>query len=675
LARTETRLNGKWWFLATVAEAHFGLRDYEPAAQWLQRAKELPETPLWEFESAAVQLASLAQLQHGMPEEAEQAEQTRAWAVLQAFLDNKADAVRTAFAGKFGLALSGGGFRASFYHIGVLAKLAELDLLRHIHVLSCVSGGSIVGTHYYLEVRKLLQEKYDTVDGGASGNEAITREDYVAIVERVQQSFLEGVQRNIRVRVVGNPFANLRMICSRSYSRTTRAGELFEKELYSRVDDGGGTERYIDELKIQPRGETDFNPKERNWLRRNKVPMLVLNATTLNTGHNWQFTASWMGESPFAIDPEIDCNWRYRRMYYHEAPERYRKVRLGLAVGASACVPGLFEPVVLPDLYPKEGSAYPEMTVRLVDGGVHDNQGIASLLEQDCNVLFVSDASGQMTSEPNPKAGVLGPMLRTNSTLMERVRLAQFADLKARARTSVLKSLVVVHLKKGLAVDPISWKRCKEPPDSPLQRRSELLSYGVLGRIQESLAALRTDLDSFSEIEAHALMASGYMMTEECAEQIRGYARHKGPRHGWDFLRIEPALRGNAPTERQQDAVEKLLRVGAERAFKIWRISPVLQAVAAGLGVAAVALFAWGWLRYPEFTLLHVDLDWLGWAACWALATMVLGKGVAALRYKETLRKVLKDLAIAVFGWVAASVHLRLFDPLFLRRGRIRRIL
>jgi hypothetical protein len=54
---------------------------------------------------------------------------------------------------------------------------------------------------------------------------------------------------------------------------------------------------------------------------------------------------------------------------------------------------------------------------------------------------------------------------------------------------------------------------------------------------------------------------------------------------------------------------------------------------------------------------------------------MVLGKGVAALRYKETLRKVLKDLAIAVFGWVAASVHLRLFDPLFLRRGRIRRIL
>ena len=29
-----------------------------------------------------------------------------------------------------GLALSGGGFRASLFHIGVLARLAELDLLR-----------------------------------------------------------------------------------------------------------------------------------------------------------------------------------------------------------------------------------------------------------------------------------------------------------------------------------------------------------------------------------------------------------------------------------------------------------------------------------------------------------------------------------------------------------------
>ena len=61
--------------------------------------------------------------------------------------------------GKVGLALSGGGFRASFYHIGVLARLAEADVLRHVDVLSTVSGGSIVGAHYYLLLRDLLETR------------------------------------------------------------------------------------------------------------------------------------------------------------------------------------------------------------------------------------------------------------------------------------------------------------------------------------------------------------------------------------------------------------------------------------------------------------------------------------------------------------------------------------
>ena len=39
-----------------------------------------------------------------------------------------------------------------------------------------------------------------------------------------------------------------------------------------------------------------------------KVPILVLNAATLNTGHTWQFTVSWMGESPNGISSEIDGN-------------------------------------------------------------------------------------------------------------------------------------------------------------------------------------------------------------------------------------------------------------------------------------------------------------------------------------------------------------------------------
>ena len=53
---------------------------------------------------------------------------------------------------KLGLALSGGGFRASYFHIGVLAQMAEQGLLRHVEVISTVSGGSIIGALYYLHV-------------------------------------------------------------------------------------------------------------------------------------------------------------------------------------------------------------------------------------------------------------------------------------------------------------------------------------------------------------------------------------------------------------------------------------------------------------------------------------------------------------------------------------------
>lgn len=46
---------------------------------------------------------------------------------------------------RIGLALSGGGFRAAAFHLGVFRRLEEAGLLWNVDVLSCVSGGSIAG--------------------------------------------------------------------------------------------------------------------------------------------------------------------------------------------------------------------------------------------------------------------------------------------------------------------------------------------------------------------------------------------------------------------------------------------------------------------------------------------------------------------------------------------------
>lgn len=46
---------------------------------------------------------------------------------------------------RIGLALSGGGFRAAAFHLGVMQELKNIKLLDKIDLLSCVSGGSIAG--------------------------------------------------------------------------------------------------------------------------------------------------------------------------------------------------------------------------------------------------------------------------------------------------------------------------------------------------------------------------------------------------------------------------------------------------------------------------------------------------------------------------------------------------
>ena len=117
---------------------------------------------------------------------------------------------------RLGLALSGGGFRASFFHIGVLARMAELGLLRYVEVISCVSGGSVIGALYYLHLKKLLE---------GTREDEIKDTDYVNIVNTIQKEFLTKVQYNIRTRVFGNPVKLLRMLTP-GYSRSDRIGEL-----------------------------------------------------------------------------------------------------------------------------------------------------------------------------------------------------------------------------------------------------------------------------------------------------------------------------------------------------------------------------------------------------------------------------------------------------------------
>lgn len=558
--KSQEWLKKQWWFVATLAEACFGLGRYSEARYWLREGLAL-DPPEWQLESTTRQFVGLAVAQN-----MDLTEGSDAHRVLRVILGDAKEALRAATIGKVGLALSGGGFRASLFHIGVLARMAELDMLRHVEVLSCVSGGSIIGAHYYLEVRRLLQEKPD---------EQISREDYIEIVQRLGREFVAATQKNLRTRLFASWWANFRTILQPAYTRTMYLGDLFERHIYSRVPDGhNGSRRWLNELQILPNGaKPDFNPKLDNWTRSAKAPILLLNATTLNTGHSWQFAVSWMGEPPLGASSPVDRNEILRRLYYWEAPPRYQRVALGQAVAASACVPFLFDPIELKGLYP-------DRSVRLVDGGAHDNQGTVGLLEQECTVMLISDASGQTDSLNYPSKEAPSVALRTNDVLMARVREAKFRELELLQRSSALNGFVYLHLKQDLEASQVDWIDCQDPHElfdrARSTGRAPLTSYGTLRPVQTRLAAIRTDLDSFSDTESYALMLSGYRMaTTNFRACLPRWPFEDDVRAPWDFLSIEDiALR--APGEEMEHLrLIRLLTASAKRGFKAWRIAPM----------------------------------------------------------------------------------------------------
>lgn len=600
---------------------------------------------------------------------------------------------------KVGLALSGGGFRASFYHLGVLAALAEMDVLRDVEVISAVSGGSIVGVHYYLELKRMLESTPDHM---------ISKADYIAVVQQVQRDFLDGVGENIRTLAFASFRENLKMIFSKAYSRSHRLGHLYEEILYSRVmdrnDKDPASPRFMRELLIQPRtaggfAEENFKPRYSNWRRRAKVPNLLINATSLNTGHNWRFTARSMGESETLIRKrqtaghrgDVDKNAMYRPLRYADAPsDDLRNYRLGYAVAASACVPGLFEPLAIAGLYP-------DRMVRLVDGGVHDNQGVAGLLDEGCNFVLCSDASGQMHDEHRPGSGLVGVLKRASGITMDRVREAEFQELLDRLDATDagerLEGLLFVHLKKDFPPEIVDWQeRTSSFEKDPTQR----LPYGIDLEIQKRIAALRTDLDAFSDIEACSLMASGYLMTRQEVLEIqkrRDNAGKTGPWGGYDLtarslsensdVHDHSAVAGSdwrfsllikrffedAPGSYPHRELSRHLEAGAAKAFKILILDKGLQVAA----VAAFGLVFFGLLAMAksmwDHSLIHVTVGG-GLTTLLLIAVLAAAPSLKWLFPSRQAGGIIRKAAIALAGSFLAKAHLRWFNRRFLDRGR-----
>lgn len=214
---------------------------------------------------------------------------------------------------KLGLALAGGGFRASLFHLGVLHRLAELDLLRYVEVLSTVSGGSIIGALYALLLKKYLER----VEGGR-----LSRDDYIRLVEELRGILVRGIQKNLRTRLFLNPLGILRVLLT-PRSLGQRMARLYERYIYRGIlpdrEREGWWARLIEpgrirlrDIRIAPGGkaiEGGIETYNRQVVEaaisrspdhgaepRSAVTKLVLNATSLNSGARFWFSTVELGD-------------------------------------------------------------------------------------------------------------------------------------------------------------------------------------------------------------------------------------------------------------------------------------------------------------------------------------------------------------------------------------------
>lgn len=616
---------------------------------------------------------------------------------------------------KLGLALSGGGFRASLFHIGVLARLAELDRLKDVEVISTVSGGSILGAYYYLKVKQLLEGKRKDFPQPS-------RDAYVKVVKEIEKEFLAAVQKNLRMRALWNPYKNAQMFLSDDYSRSDRMAELYKEHFYLplwRAMDHADDHIRLAEIKITPPDQTKgFELSAYNAKSDFKIPNLVLNATSLNTGHSWHFTSSWVGEpdskSLNAYTLDTNCTLEQLRFDHmsradpdqrrpdlknatHESlrEAKLKSLTLADAVAASACVPGLFTPLPIHDLYwNSEGR---EIVVELVDGGVFDNQGIDALYSLNCTEIICSDASGQLEDERAPSSQAVSVVMRSNGVMMDRIRDDGYYDLYQSERGDKLlrqpgcaDSPLAKELREEWNVDKFAFFHLRqkfEPqaPDYPAFPGPVDKATANTGHVYR-LSNVRTDLDSFSDIEAYSLMYDGYCLSNETLFESGISTDETLPAPGgtdaWRFLQIRQLLQPSRLGE-----LLKHLKVGSQQFFKVFRLGNPWAIALAIIGVLVLIWLAWHF-RDVSFGIPAIQItvggavgalvvgaviwmlkklestNWLGWAL----------EKIRKLRRGQRLAPLYLALAIVlVIVWAAVTIHLLVFDRLFLSSGKIPR--
>ena len=430
---------------------------------------------------------------------------------------------------RIGLALSGGGFRAALFHLGVIRRLEELGVMKYVQTISAVSGGAIIAAYYAIEMERRLRKRADELSDRES-IDAVRLE----IFEEIATCFFRGLDHNLRSRALVfmpfyHPLLFIKALFCRSFSRSDIMQREYDKWFYQ-----GAT---LDRLPSVTWPES----KEMSGAHPRTGPRVILNTTSLLNGER----------RPFAREPVVGLRELHR--------VNRNVIPISRVVGASSGVPGVFPPTVV------YGN-------RLVDGGVSDNQGTDALIKefsaqegnqaenkpQDrTDVLLVSDASGQMQPVHRVRRRALHVLNRTASILQFQLRKKTTRHLRAwkKEGNTSKREFAFVHLLLNLKDrEKVSQGKDETQPGPDGSGRHHQVPR-VPTEYIAPLSEIRTDLDQFNPIERECLMYHGYTLIdaqirEHCCELKRWIETYSG-NGGWPEYR-KPALFREGPEDQKE---------------------------------------------------------------------------------------------------------------------------
>ena len=406
----------------------------------------------------------------------------------------------------FALVLSGGGFRATLYHLGVIEYLYRTERLRRVAHVIGVSGGSLTAAH-------LLHQWSAYTDNPDA-------------FQKAKQELIALAGSDVRGQILRRlPYINASKILPARYevSSTQYLSRLYDRAVFHG--------RLLSDLPSAPR----------------------LSIVTTN-----------LTEAALTIFSQRDVEHVYLDPDRSPGRVPVGLTPIALAVAASSAVPMLFPPFALTN----EHVGAPEASFRhlLSDGGVTDNLGLTTVkyvLGDSAMEIVASDAGRSFVPSRSVEFGLLRTAFRASDLMMFRIR--QMELLRARQTPGVaLVSISDMADVRGAA------------PSS----------------IQEQLEYLRTDLDSFSEVECKELIRHGFWCT-------------------WRTLDSRADPDGSAlaelPSGASGDTVKlaQRLRAGSARRFvgSLLSFRDWISAINGALALVVIAALAWGAPRAWEALL------------------------------------------------------------------------